>query len=690
MPPLELECVEVSEQTRNYLLRRAIKDSRRAIKGSTRLLAQLQSIRPDVAQDFTIRQARRVEAPFRLLFDHRASGETLPEQSVTSFIALTYCWHDGKWEPHEYLGRRQRHRPISTPMFSGLLAERQSQNEGVWIDQLCIDQKNASEKIHAIGCMDLIYKSARKVVAVLEDIALSTREEVWLRGLLNDKDLVYSELPEGDKKDLILLLFRILSARWFKRAWCSHELQISSTVVFFLPTIQGIFSMTAESLEDLYSMTREFQFRYPDVRESYEAVESFDFLTRSPCVQAEGYLDQKSLLCQFNDNMKLACTIVTDKISLSINIAGLQFLYMGGEKSSDQCRWTLAMIALAAGEAIVLCGVEAALFKYEISPPCRLESWLRWYDEVEDPMIDFGGSKLEQPPCISIANEFVASFDLFALGKPTSRPRLCSIRTAAKFIAEYLRLCKDSDDYLSLVQDSETEETYFSADGILSEIFACSIECGSSWMIRQASSSRKVAQITRQRLQERKFDLWPAVHDMLCGANDQGVTKHESFSEGDRISILQYVYFVLFYKEAMRPSRSQCGSGMFDENDSTRFHCSIAELGPEDRGLVIYGSGTMKPPIRERITAIPVALSGWSCALVSRLWILERIPDIDHFWRIVEKLPVFCLAPILARGSEVVRLPHQVICGILDIPGRNPSTVAGGANPLLPVTQGLA
>ena len=57
----------------------------------------------------------------------------------------------------------------------------QSPSECIWIDQRCINQNGEEEKRQTVGAMDLIFKSARLVVAVLEDVRLSYAEEALLQ-----------------------------------------------------------------------------------------------------------------------------------------------------------------------------------------------------------------------------------------------------------------------------------------------------------------------------------------------------------------------------------------------------------------------------------------------------------------------------------------------------------------------------
>ncbi len=67
-----------------------------------------------------------------------------------------------------------------------LANERISEEEGLWIDQLCIDQRNKEEKGVAIAAMDVIYRGARVVVVALADVEISWDKQTFLRGYISD------------------------------------------------------------------------------------------------------------------------------------------------------------------------------------------------------------------------------------------------------------------------------------------------------------------------------------------------------------------------------------------------------------------------------------------------------------------------------------------------------------------------
>jgi hypothetical protein len=88
----------------------------------------------------------------------------------SSFIAISYSWHSPVWALAESLVDIKS--PLTLPMWRKIMKLRSSDKEGIWIDQLSIKQDDESDKQNAIAAMDLIYRSARIVVVVLEDICL--------------------------------------------------------------------------------------------------------------------------------------------------------------------------------------------------------------------------------------------------------------------------------------------------------------------------------------------------------------------------------------------------------------------------------------------------------------------------------------------------------------------------------------
>jgi hypothetical protein len=214
-------------------------------------IAQLYGLKTEALNRMCIRLIRHINSP-----------------KPDSYIAVSY-----RWPEHSVPQSRSRvaFPPNFTPGLCKALLGELSQNEGIWIDALCIDQECKEEKLHTIPAMDLIYKKARLTVVVLSDICLDRAEKTLLRdlacirpwlgrhkrsfdserklnqliaqrysntGLPTDEHLTRSieddptgflarkrQYEEKYYKHPAFKSFvkKLLSAEWFTRAWCWHE-----------------------------------------------------------------------------------------------------------------------------------------------------------------------------------------------------------------------------------------------------------------------------------------------------------------------------------------------------------------------------------------------------------------------------------------------------------------------------------
>jgi hypothetical protein len=226
------------------------------IESGKRTLERLKVAAPNVAKHFELKPTASNAIPFKLVSDI----EPVPDrqQRFDSFIAVSYCWHSNEWSLAESCveseSPQQRRSPISDRMLSSVLALRRSPNEGIWIDQFCIDQDNAEEKQLAIYNMDSIFRSARCVVIVLEDVELST-ETAYLASLLmgtkasisisSSRALRLIDLETFEETRKLIsnsdfaaaedLAQSVVESRWSRRAWCYHEYLLSQDHLLLLP-----------------------------------------------------------------------------------------------------------------------------------------------------------------------------------------------------------------------------------------------------------------------------------------------------------------------------------------------------------------------------------------------------------------------------------------------------------------------
>ncbi|KAF1969523.1 hypothetical protein BU23DRAFT_512949, partial [Bimuria novae-zelandiae CBS 107.79] len=216
------------------------------------LLADLNRLAPSVAKDFLSRSSIRDDVAFRLINDVHFEG------AEESYVALSYVWHKIKRDTPKTLISpvgdlpfgwvqtvEQFPLPTTKGMFQAVLNERQM-NEGLWFDQVCVNQEDETEKAISISNMDVIYRNARIVVVALDDVS-ATLDEIQFLEQYNQQ-YVFSDLPPNQHPNrgvnpptmqqypyLRLFVERVLSSMWFERAWCVHEMRMGREHIFLVP-----------------------------------------------------------------------------------------------------------------------------------------------------------------------------------------------------------------------------------------------------------------------------------------------------------------------------------------------------------------------------------------------------------------------------------------------------------------------
>ncbi|MCJ1420662.1 hypothetical protein MMC32_007021 [Xylographa parallela] len=208
------------------------------------VLERLRSISPTVARNFEIKSNVPETMTMRLL--NQSSDYTEVENS---YITLSYCWPSKNRTPGVALVHPiyldEYPLPVSQPLFQALSAECRSPREGIWCDQICINQDDEVEKAVMISAMDVVYKCARVVVVALDDIEISVEEHLlllrytetdrYLKSSLEDRfDVQTKSSVMGSDPVFCGLFEKILGARWFSRAWCAYEMRLASNHVFVI------------------------------------------------------------------------------------------------------------------------------------------------------------------------------------------------------------------------------------------------------------------------------------------------------------------------------------------------------------------------------------------------------------------------------------------------------------------------
>ena len=344
--------------------------------------------------------------------EDKASGETSHE-----YIALSYCWHYDDWTPNPDLGGRASSSdsgsflPITIPMWKAFLAERESPSEAVWVDQRCIRQANLAEKTYAINSMDVVFGAARKVVIVLEDVELGLEDADALMKYCHalqsiprrERSLIWADWLQfvDDKEELALACLKIFRARWFRRAWCSHEFLTAKSHTFLIPVLSStlrsndlhehvqILNFDGEFLlalllartdwivsqdrNELAGTIRHHESILSNAKlGSKVAIDRFlkqDIIMVGftqglveAILKARSAESMKPFLAALGDILSLESSSAVDKLVITLNVLKTGLSYQGPLDQNDtDVSMMITMIALAAGDASALASSGAFL-----------------------------------------------------------------------------------------------------------------------------------------------------------------------------------------------------------------------------------------------------------------------------------------------------------------------------------------
>ena len=151
------------------------------------------------------------------------------------YEALSYTWGD---ESHRrYIGVNGQRFSVTSNLWTALRYLRHpSENRCLWVDAICINQKNISEKNFMVSQMHIIYHNSKRVIAWLGDPTLKSEQafrslaRYMSEGpLMGDDQTGWQAVVENSKPmrnvDLSTwdALLDIFGRPWWSRAWIVQE-----------------------------------------------------------------------------------------------------------------------------------------------------------------------------------------------------------------------------------------------------------------------------------------------------------------------------------------------------------------------------------------------------------------------------------------------------------------------------------
>ena len=447
---------------------------------------------------------------FRLLQNEHTT--ILPDERIENFIALSYTCHSPTWKPHSSICpfHQDANCPLTPAMWAALLAQLENY-QCFWIDQLCITQSSEFEKAAAIGSMDLVYQSARKVVVALEDIALTTTDADLMFRYANTGTL-QSQIPEFDRQELATIFGKIVTARWFDRAWCLHEFLVGRRHVFLVPIWQvgsrinsvglseTIMRIDGVFLVDLYRIFIKQDTEYQNtgrgslltskkltgakINKIQRFFRRLQALELSEVFESERPLEDGSFMHMFHQVFSHDAMYNADKISIILNAmrSGV-YLKHPASFNEDECLWLVTLVAMAAGDATTL----------TTNGPCSIDSnresrtrrqWLQ-IPTLEDQARRTGALTIPRTTMdVKIVEEGLELEVLFLGTNAALKSAPQHYLSIARWLIDHRALCEMSVDEPQMRIDTEPDEALYAALRITYiQSLACALTCGKDWML---------------------------------------------------------------------------------------------------------------------------------------------------------------------------------------------------------------
>lgn len=446
------------------------------------ILARLRQLNPALASEFAPKQEVVSELRLRLI---TPAAEELPS-TFDSFIVVSYCWHYPEWALPPAAESIAPAWEISRPMVDAVMGLRRDAGEGVWLDKLCINQSDTRDKMVHIGAMDIIYRSARGIVILLEDIQLTAEEEAAgleyaaffkdmrieadARSLDGNERLKFirgyfpSREPSSKVEDLQKKAhsfgLRILNARWFTRAWCAHESRVSPHGKFIQPLLLCFGA-------DGRVLSFEFRFLYYLAMYIGDNVEEPVSLKGNALIEALHDANPQTLqqmwwrmqrlmpersepgvvstLHHLVNIMQFGCAKHGDLMSIALNTASVPLAFAGEASTTEDVVWMFSLLVLAEDDVMPLFVDGGKLgVPDEEAPGGKFVSWAVHPQQgsvekrTPSPRID---------TITSVTRDYI-ELDLLVFETLPSAPTAEAFETAKKMIEDYglANLLQKSDD----------------------------------------------------------------------------------------------------------------------------------------------------------------------------------------------------------------------------------------------------
>jgi Heterokaryon incompatibility protein (HET) len=351
------------------------------------MLCRLRELNREMAAQFELKRSALEKLTLRMICSMDADRTRDPNASVLSYLAVSYCWHNESWQAAE-AAKPLSEWGLSQPMADKILSLRDSKDEGVWVDQVCIKQCDNDEKKITIGLMDVIYRACRRLIILLEDVQLSKAQEAV--GLeyamlyesmcleMRGKQLSGAEkssfvdaywrlnVPDIPTATAMEFIMKMLGARWYSRAWCAHESRVNEhgkdqNPLFLCFNADGlvisfefrfIFFLAVYLVKSASNATPNKLSNGMRVFAAPDGIPCTTLFQRM--VRMQKMLPRRdsqiTLLHHLTTISTFGCEKVTDFCTIAMNTAGIPLVFTGTVQSREHIHYIFSLLVLASGD----------------------------------------------------------------------------------------------------------------------------------------------------------------------------------------------------------------------------------------------------------------------------------------------------------------------------------------------------
>ena len=176
-------------------------------------------------------------------------------QDRPQYDALSYPWGSSEFEESIHIGgSRQTITSDLALILRRLRQQEMHNNPRLWVDALCINICDCSEKASQVSIMGSIYREAREVVIALADAKAT--DEIGVEYILSLASIT-TEGSQDELRERILRIHRdcgwpaigdLFASRWWYRSWVVQEIVLAANATFLFGELSLNFNVLDQVL----------------------------------------------------------------------------------------------------------------------------------------------------------------------------------------------------------------------------------------------------------------------------------------------------------------------------------------------------------------------------------------------------------------------------------------------------------